>query len=45
MLKPRYVKDWTPLAGGFVEIRIQGQLVDNGFLQAASSPTKPLKKA
>lgn len=36
MLKPRYVKDWTPLAGACVEIRMQGQLVDSGWVDSVT---------
>lgn len=36
MLKPRYVKDWTTLAGACVEIRMQGQLVDSGCVDAVT---------
>jgi hypothetical protein len=35
-LKPRYVKDWTPLAGASVELRIQGQLVDSGCVDSVT---------
>ncbi|WP_035741803.1 hypothetical protein [Arthrobacter sp. MA-N2] len=36
MLKPRYVKDWTTLAGASVEIRLQGQLVDSGCVDSVT---------
>lgn len=36
VLKPRYVKDWTTLAGACIEIRLQGQLLESGWVDSVT---------